>query len=207
MTHLIASPQQALQLRDALARLAGATITPEVAKAIEYAAYAPVDASIDPSTFAVAQHHEYTFQAERGRDILDELHPLHEEQWAETEQYRHAIDFKPDYQTGLLHEKAGTLVQFTIRRHGELAGHMRLYVMDSMHTSTRFAQEDTLFIRPEHRGGQLGLAFLRYIEAALTRLEVREIRFDVKHVNKASVLLRRLRYAPVSTRYVKIFEA
>ena len=29
---------------------------------------------------------------------------------------------------------------------------------------------------------------------------------DVKHVNKASALLQRLRYEPVSTRYVKVFK-
>lgn len=160
-------PDQLLQLREALNRLAGATISPKVAAAIEWAAFTPVDASLDPAAFAVMVHHGYSFQAERLADILSELHPLHVEQWQETEQHRHAIEFKPDYERGIAHEKAGTLVQFTIRQGAELVGHMRLYLPSSLHTSSRFAQEDTLYIRPAHRGGQLGLAFLRYIEAAL----------------------------------------
>ena len=75
-----------------------------------------------------------------------------------------------------------------------------------MHTGTVFAQEDTLFIVPEHRGGFLAVHLLRYVEQVLVGcLGVREIRADSKLVNNAGVLMRRLGYTPTAQQFVKVF--
>ncbi len=194
------------QYRHAVARHLGAVLTPAVATAIEGEAFAEQDHSIDPAQFVRMTHQGYEFRAERMRDIVPELHLLHLMQWQETEAHRHAIEFRPDYERALAHERAGTLLQFTVRQDSALVGHMRLYLNRSTHTSTLFAQEDTIFVRPEHRGGMVGLSFLKYIEAALASIDVLEIRFDTKDTNQASALLRRLKYTPVATRWFKIIK-
>lgn len=193
-------------LREALRRLDGVPITAPIADALVLiASMPPEDRAIPLDTFDVVEHDGYVFRAERLRDIVAELHPLHEAQWQETEGYRHALRLNPDYDAGLLAERNGTLVQFVIRKDDELAGHMRMYVQRSVHTSTRFAQEDTIYLKPEHRTKLLGLAFVRYIERQVVeRLGIREIRFDTKHTNRADAILRRLRYEPVATRWVKV---
>lgn len=192
------------RFRHAVAKHLGQPLTPEVAAAIE-GECRPINQARDQQAFEIFIHGDsYTFGAERFADIVDELDAMHRAQWAETEVHRHAIEFCPDYDGLREHERAGSLIQFTVRSGAELVGHMRLYVHRSLHTQSLFAQEDTLYITPEHRAGMVGLAFLRYIERQLREVGVREIRFDVKHVNNASALLRRLKYESVSTRYVKI---
>lgn len=198
------TPAQQQRIIDTIDKLVGGMFTSEVAAALIYAIQNPPDESIDPFRFQAEVHGEYVFQVEPFAALITELHPLHEAQWRETEMHRHGLPFNPDYEAGKALERAGTLIQFTARRHDELVGHMRMYLQRSVHTQTLFAHEDTVFVVPEHRGGLLGLALVRYAEKQLRGLGVREVRFDTKHSNKADAILRRLRYEPVATRWSKI---
>jgi len=147
------------------------------------------------------------FRAERMRDVLAELHPLHQAHWLETEKHRHGLPLAPDYDAMLADERAGRLVQFTARdeRH-ELVGNLRMYLGVSRHSGTKFATEDTLYLAPKARGGFTALALMRFAERALLSIGVREIRADSKLVNNAGALMRRMGYEPVATQYVKIFK-
>jgi hypothetical protein len=196
-----------LTFRRAVGAHLGQTLTPELAALIETQARQIPDRSIDASAIAVMVHGAYTFQAEWFSEIIGELEPLHEAHWLETERHRHGLALQPDYDAVIGAERAGHLLQFTIRQDGALIGHCRMYVRESVHTSTRYADEDTLFILPEHRGGLMVIAFMRYVEAALrTTCDVREIRANSKLVNKADVLMKRLGYTPVALQFVKLFK-
>lgn len=201
-------------LHRALASCLGQVLTPEVASSIICAVLGEADRSVDPEQFEPVRHGPYTLRVERFRDILAELHPLHLVHWQETERYRHAIDFTPDYDAAVYSERCGELVQFTARADGALVGHLRLYLGQSRHTSTLFAHEDTLFVTSEHRHGLLGLQLLRYAEEVVVRggLRVREMRYDAKLVERdgkmvdgSGPLARRLGFRPVATLYVKTF--
>jgi hypothetical protein len=112
----------------------------------------------------------------------------------------------PDYDGFFARERAGNLIQFTMRTEsGELVGNLRMFIATSMHTQTRYASEDTLFIQPQHRGGFGVMALMRFAEQSLVALGVREIRVNSKLVNKADVLMRRMGYDPVALEFVKIF--
>lgn len=195
------------QLRRALAVNLGHVLTPELAAAIEAQACATPDHAIDCAALGSERHGEYLIRAERLRDVLPELHPLHVLHWHETEKHRHGLPLDPDYDGMLTRERAGRLVQFVARRDGAVAGHLRMYLGRSMHTGTTFAEEDTLFILPAHRGGMLAVALLRFAEGALRRLGAREIRADSKLINRADVLMKRLGYKPVALKFIKVFGA
>ncbi|WAC72065.1 GNAT family N-acetyltransferase [Roseateles sp. SL47] len=153
------------------------------------------------------EHGAYTIRAESFRQILPELRVLHAEHWAETEKHRHKLPMDPDYDVMAARERAGRLLQCTVRdASGSLVGHVRMYLAESIHTRTIYAEEDTLFIRPGHRGGLLVMRLMRFAEAALRELGAREIRADSKLLNKADVLMRRLGYTPVALKFHKHFE-
>ncbi|MFY9479180.1 MAG: GNAT family N-acetyltransferase [Aquabacterium sp.] len=199
-------------LRAALGHFVGQELTPTVAARIEFIAMGGEDLCRPPEQFAPLDVDGFTIQVERLRDILDELHGLHELHWQETEKHRHGLPLCPDYGQMKLLERQGRLVQFTVRRDGVLVGNLRMYVGMSMHSSTPFGEpqptsdEDTLFIHPDHRGSWLSIKLLRYAEAVLVgQLGVREIRADSKLVNRADVLMRRLGYREFATRFVKVF--
>lgn len=191
--------------RMAMARHLGKTITPQVAAAVEAEAFHEPERAVNPRLFEPMRHGDYRIQVESFRAILDELAPMHREHWLETEKHRHGLPLNPDYDRARAMERAGRLVQFTVRRGGELAGHLRMYQVDSMHTQLPIAQEDTLYLSPAHRpGGHLMTALLRYAERTHTALGASEIQANSKTVNNADVLMKRLRYRHVANQFSKI---
>lgn len=195
-------------LRAALAHFVGQTLTPEVAGRIEFIATGNDDLAHDPKKFEPHAVGDHVIAVERLADVLPEMHPLHQEHWQETEKHRHGIALAPDYAAMLADERAGRLVQFTVRelRELRLVGGLRMYLGVSRHTGTLFAQEDTLYLTPAHRGGFLAMHLLRYAERVLVeQLGAREIRADSKAINNAGALMRRMRYVPVGTNFVKTF--
>ena len=194
-------------LRLALSHFLGQQLTPEVASRIEFVASGGADLSHDPDQFKPKVCWDYVIRVERLANVLSELHVLHQQHWQETEKHRHGLKLSPDYAGMLAMERSGRLIQFTVRTtSGDLVGQCRMYLSTSMHTGTVFAQEDTLFIVPEHRGGFLAVHLLRYVEQVLVGcLGVREIRADSKLVNNAGVLMRRLGYTPTAQQFVKVF--
>lgn len=194
-------------IRATLAAKLGQVLTPDDAAEIEGLFFHRPDHSQDPAQFGQKAYKNYTIQAERFVDILGELHKLHVEHWGETEKHRHGLKLNPNYPAVLNRELAGELLQFTLRTEaGELVGNLRMLLSTSIHTQTRYASEDTLFIRPAHRGGFAVMALMRFAEAALLSLGVREIRVNSKLVNRADVLMRRMGYDPVALEFVKIFK-
>src|SRR5687768_7780021 len=133
-------------LIDILKASIGQPLTPELAADIMLAsqqvpALIPFDVfeRIRPETCGA-----FTFAHERLEDIIDEMRPLHQAHWAETEKHRHGIAFNPDYETFCRYERAGRCIVFTLREDGRLLGNFSLYLDRSMHTKTLLATEDTL---------------------------------------------------------------
>jgi hypothetical protein len=193
------------RFRMAMAKHLGRMVTPEVAAAIEAEAFYEPDRAVDPEHFTPTVHGEYVIQVERFRDIQEELHPLHVLHYAETERHRRGIALAPKYDRVRAMERAGGVVQFTARRHGELAAQLRLYLSESVHTASVVASEDALFLAPAHRPNAfLMIALLRYAEQVLIDLGAHEIHANSKKVNNAAVLMRRLGYDEVATQFIKI---
>lgn len=192
-------------LRQLLVDNLGAQVTPELAVAIELAATTTSGTAIDPRGFGKQVHGDYVIQAERFKDVLDELHPLHVQHWSETEKHRHGLALNPDYIAMAAMERMGRCIQFTVRHQGALVGNLRMYLGVSLHTQTRYASEDTLYLAPEHRGSFLVMALIRFAEGALRSMGITEIRVNSKVVNNADVLMRRMKYQPVALEFVKFF--
>ena len=194
-------------LRNTLAAHLGQVLTPEVAAAIEISALTPTDRSFEPAAFGEVKHGEYTIAVERFSSIVDEIHGLHILHWQETEKHRHGLAMNPDYLEFLIRERDGKLLQFTMRSPtGKLVGNLRMYLSSSLHTQTRYASEDTIYIHPDHRGTFAALALMHFAEESLHSLGISEIRVSTKFVNKSDVLMRRMGYTPVATEFVKFLK-
>jgi hypothetical protein len=193
-------------LRHTIGSYLGYVLTPEIAVEIELSAAVLPDLSHDPAKFGWVETGDFTIQVERLRDILPEIHVLHLEHWQETEGYRHAIALNLDYDAMLADERAGRLVQTTVRRNGVLCGNLRTYVFKSRHTQTLIAREDTFYLTPSARGGATASKLVKFHEEAMKLLGVREVEIDVKLVNRTDILMQRLGYTPVSTKLSKVFE-
>jgi hypothetical protein len=172
------------------------------------------DDSIDPVLFDPWHLADgYVIAVERFADIVDEMHPLHQAHWFETEGYRHGLALKPNYAALVMFERAGQLMQVTVRYEGKLVGGIRMYITRSWHTDDMHASEDSLFLLPAHRARStwLALRMLRYTVRCLEALRDHRgeprviIEGDSKLSNRADALMRRLFGDPVALKFHKIF--
>lgn len=202
-------------LREALGARMGKTLTPELCAEIENIARVAPDQSIDVRIFSQQVLPDgYVISVEKFSDCQGELHVLHEAHWHETEGHRHGLALKPNYRGMLAFEKAGQLLQITVRHEGKLVGNLRMFITRSWHTGDMLASEDTLFLLPAHRSRScwLALRMMRYAVACLETLRdernerVLVIEADSKLSNNADTLMRRMFGAPVASKFHKIFK-
>ena len=151
-------------------------------------------------------HGGYTFSLEPIEAIINEIKPLHQAHWNETEAHRHGLPFNPDYPTFVRYERAGRYVLLTLRVDGKLLGNCAMYLDKSAHTQTLIATEDTLYLLPEARKGRVAHHFVAYVENVMRQLGAREIHITVKTVNKAGRFFRMLGYRHVENGLTKILE-
>lgn len=194
-------------LRNAIAFRLGQVLTPEIAVELEMASLHVPDESRDPGQFGAKEYKGFVFQAERLSDIVDEIHPLHEAHFQETEKHRLGFGLDVDYDAMLYSERRGQLIQFTMRtQDGKLVGNIRMYINKSLHTGTLYASEDTYFVLPEYRQGFAALRFWQFMEDCVKSIGVREVRTDSKVLNKVHKLNEYCGYKHVANKYVKVFE-
>ncbi len=146
------------------------------------------------------------FALECIEDITEEIKPLHQAHWNETEEHRHTLPFNMDYETFYQYERAGRYVLFTLRHEGKLMGNCAMYLSVSTHTQTLLATEDTLYFLPEARRGSMARRFIAYCEKALRQIGVVEIQVSVKTVNKAGRFFQMLGYRHVENGLTKVFD-
>lgn len=189
----------------AMARRAGQALTPSVAADI-LADIFP-DKAYAPEQFGRLEYAGYSIQVEPFRMVLPELEVLHAAQWAETEKARFGVAMNPNYAYMAEQERAGQLIQFTARDAAtwELVGNMRVYLYRDLHAQQLTAKEDTFFVLPEHRGGFLAVRLWQFAEKSVVSVGVREVRFSSKLVNKADRMAKYLKYTPVGTEFIKVF--
>lgn len=191
-------------LSAALAKHIGKELTVEVARDIVRLACDEQDRSIDPEQFGQRSCGSLLIQAERFRDIWQELEPLHSAQYAETEGYRQGLALNSDVPAGIACERNGGLVQFTVRHDGRLVGHLRVCLGMCNHTQTRILMEDALYLLPEYRPGRAVVRLLEFMEESMRALGVYELRVTSKNVNGFGRLLEHMQWQPISRGWVKM---
>jgi len=191
------------RLQQALEDNIGNKLTPELAIGILHAASEIQVQRID-SGCAPLEYADYVIQHEYFESVLEELKPIHQEHWNETEGYRHGIPLNPDYGYIINAERTGRLMLFTVRKEGVLVGNCMMYLTQSTHTRKWVAEEDTIFISKDHRKGRVGIKLIQYVEKVLTKLSITEIRVTVKTVNRVGDLLQALGYQHTANQLIKV---
>lgn len=143
------------------------------------------------------------FKLEKISDIWDELYPLYEEHWKETEEYRHGQELDMDKNRYIQYEDMGFFFMFTVRDGKKLVGNMGMYVMPSMHTKKLVATEDTLFLLPEYRKNGNAFNFCNFVEDDMRKRGVIEVVMTVKTTNKAYKFCERLGFQRIGYQYSK----
>lgn len=191
-------------LEFALSENIGNKLTPELAVGLLHAAQQPVWTRVDIESIEPIRYVDYVIQCEYLEDALEEVKPLHQMHWEETEKYRHNIPLKPNYEYMIGAERQGKFLLFTVRCEDKVVGNCMMYLSESTHTGQYVAEEDTIFMEPNHRRGRVGIKLIQYVEQVMQLLGVTEIRVTVKTVNRVGDLLKALGYQHTANQLVKV---
>lgn len=185
----------------------GNVLTEELALGILMSVHVPPrESSINIEDILPELYGGARIAAERLKDVVEEIKPIHAQHWAETESYRHGLTLNPDYDYMINAENHGRFILFTVRVDGAMVGNCMMYLSRSTHTQKWVAEEDTIYILPEYRKGRLGVRLIQYVEDVLSNMGVTEIRVTVKTVNEVGRLLQHLGYNHTGNQLTKILQ-
>lgn len=114
-------------------------------------------------------------------DMVNEIRPLHEAHFHETEVLYIDEPFEPTYDRYMDLEKRGDFVCFTVRVGWQMVAYIQYYLYDDLHArQAKNAREDAFYVHPSARSGGLGGQLLEYAETALTALGCKYVGMTTK---------------------------
>ena len=143
-------------------------------------------------------------------DMLDQIGPLHQLHYNETETEYLDDPFDPNYQAYMDMEKDGRFVCFTLRLGWKMVAYLQYYVFRDMHSQrVLHAREDAFFVHPLVRGQKIAPQLLAYAEDALQTLGCRYVGMTSKALIGAPDIgpfLERRGYRPIAVYHAKKLE-
>lgn len=147
----------------------------------------------------------YHIGLERGDLNYSELEPMYRQHYAEM-QKRLATDgikipdFKPRLDEYFRAFQGGWLLNYVVRKdswRGPAVGYANVYLTHDMHNSEQIAQEDLLYVAPEHRNG-LGRKLVKHILADLKQRGVKRVFIQPVTDLRVAKIWRRMGFRDVS---------
>lgn len=145
----------------------------------------------------------YTFALENFADTYAEMEPIYRRHYGEM-QARLKADgveippFAPRVDQYRKANEAGYMLLYIVRDEtGKAVGHSSLYLTNDMHNGEFMAQEDTIYILPEHRNG-VGKRLVRFILDDLKRLGVKRVIITPVTDLRVGKIWQRMGFKPVA---------
>lgn len=139
-----------------------------------------------------------SYARETVAQVRDEITPLLLAHYAEIGQRDLAV--MPDWDAYLKAEQEARVFILTARLDGLLIGYNVMLLAKHLHyADARIAQNDVIYVVPEHRRGKVGLGLISHCETALRAAGFDKIYYHAKPVNNFGRLLERLGYGAVET--------
>ena len=151
----------------------------------------------------------YTFHLGKHRETFDELEPLYRQHYAEMVE-RLAKDginyppYNPRWDEYWRASDRGDLLTFILRHDGKAVGCSNVYLTNDMHNSELIAQEDTIYVVPEHRNG-IGKKLTKIILAELKERGVKRLHVSAMTDLRATKLWKRIGFKESATQMIYTF--
>ncbi len=145
------------------------------------------------------------FAREKYADIIDEIHLLLPQHYAEVKLQPDQITLNLDDGYYRQMEDLGNLVLIAARADGKLVGYATVFLKADIHSAhTLVGFTDSYFLHPQYRRGWTGVKLIRFIEQTLKELGVKKIYIGAtQHIGTAS-LFRFGKYHEEETIFSKI---
>ena len=99
-------------------------------------------------------------------NVKEEIKPLLEKHWLETEPNQDTIALDPDWKEYALLDSLGILHIFAARKDGQLIGYCVVMISKSIHHKDHvFASTDVIYVKPEYRKTATGSELIQFAES------------------------------------------
>ena len=144
----------------------------------------------------------YTITLEDFAASYPDLEPLYRQHYAQMCERLEAdgmrcSPFNPRLDAYAKASTDGWLLTFVLRCEGRAAGYSNIYVTNDMHNGDLIAQEDTIYVLPEHRKGA-GRMLIKAVHAELKQRGVKRLNVTTMTDLRVSKLLSRMGYQHVA---------
>ena len=121
----------------------------------------------------------YEIRLEKFKETYSELEPLYRQHYSEmverlAEQGVQYSPYNPRWERYFQAGDRGDLLTFILRHEGKAVGCSNVYLTNDMHNGDLIAQEDTIYVLPEHRNG-IGKKFVKIILDELKERGVKRV--------------------------------
>jgi GNAT superfamily N-acetyltransferase len=152
---------------------------------------------------------EYVFSVENGNDNFHELEPLYRKHYSEMQErlasegisigtFDMRLDVYREYWG------RGHLINYVARKSGAPTGYGNFYVTSDMHNGELIAQEDALYMLPEHRNGA-GRRLAKFVLEDLRKRGVKRLNVSAVTDVRADQLWKRLGFKPTAQQMTYTF--
>lgn len=144
----------------------------------------------------------YAISLERGDLNYDELLPNYRKHYAEMQARLEADgveigEYNPRLDEYFKAFAGGWLLNYVVRFDGKPVGHSNVYLTNDMHNGESIAQEDTIYILPEHRNG-IGKKLVKHILADLNERGVKRVTISPVTDLRVGKIWKRMGFKPVA---------
>lgn len=152
----------------------------------------------------------YEISIERGDLNFAELEPIYRQHYGEMKS-RLDADGVPIGEFNMRIEayfeawSEGWLINYVARKDGRAVGYCNVYLTDDMHNSERIAQEDALYVLPEHRRG-VGRDLVKFALADLEARGVKRVHITPVTDLRVGKIWKRMGFKEVATQMMYVFE-
>ena len=152
----------------------------------------------------------YRIAQEVGHENTDELMPLYLTQYEEMRSRLASEGIEippcnPRLDQYFAASRAGYLLNFVVRlESGEAIGYSNIYVTNDMHSGELMAQEDSIYIRKDHRRG-IGKKLTAFVLSHLASIGCKSMRIQAMTDPRAVKLWGRMGFKPAAVVMIKRF--
>lgn len=151
----------------------------------------------------------YTYHLGKHRETFDELEPLYRQHYQEMID-RLAKDgieysaYNPRWEEYWKASDGGWLLTFILRHEGKAVGCSNVYLTNDMHNQDLVAQEDTIYVLPDHRNG-VGKKFVKVILEELKERGVKRVNVSAMTDLRVAKLWKRMGFKESAIQMIYTF--
>lgn len=151
----------------------------------------------------------YTFHLGRFKETYSELEPLYRQHYAEmtarlSSEGIHCSPYNPRLDQYIQSGDRGDLLTFILRLDGNAVGYSNVYLTNDMHNGDLIAQEDTVYVLPEHRNG-VGKKLVKVILDELKERGVKRVSVSALTDLRVAKLWKRMGFKEVAVQMLYTF--